>query len=180
NASVRGTDSGDVSGTARLFSVEQARQFTSELQASYVTMYQDMANGLLNILRLYADAPQTAVIVGQNKAPMLKQWKSANLMGVDQVVCQIGSTALNTMAGRMQAASDLGARGLLTTPQQYLDVQRTGNLEAETDPQELMMLHIRKENESLAKGINPLVAFTDNDALHLQCHNAGPSMPRWR
>lgn len=177
NASVRGTDSGETSGTARLFSVEQARQFTSELQASYVTMYQDMANGLLNILRLYADAPQTAIIVGKNKAPFLKQWKSADLLGVDQVVCQIGSTAMNTMAGRMQAADTLASRALLKSPQEYLDVQRTGNLEAETDPQEMVMLHIREENESLAQGINPTVAFTDNDPLHLEWHYAGPSMP---
>jgi hypothetical protein len=177
NPSVRGTDGSDVSGTARLFSVEQARQFTSELQASYVNMYQDLANGLLTILRLYAKSPQTAAIVGKNKAPMLRQWQGTDLHGVDQVICQIGSTALNTMAGRMQAAQDLTQRGLLTTPQQYLDVQRTGNLEAETDPQEMVELHIREENEQLAQGNNPAVVFTDNDAMHLQWHMAVPAMP---
>jgi hypothetical protein len=177
NPSVRGTDGSDVSGTARLFSVEQARQFTSELQASYVSMYEGLANGLLNILRLYAKSPQTAVIVGKNKAPFLKQWQGTDLQGVDQVICQIGSTALNTLAGRMQAATDLSQRGLLQSPQDYLDVQRTGNLEAETDPQEMVLLHIREENESLAQGINPPVAFTDNDALHLEWHMAVPAMP---
>jgi len=176
NPSVRGTDGSDVSGTARLFSVEQARQFTSELQASYVNTYEAMANGLLNILRLYAKTPQTAIIVGKNKAPLLKQWQAEDLQGVDQVVCKIGSTALNTMAGRMQAAQDLNQRGLLTA-QQYLDLSRTGELEAETDPQELAELHIREENELLAQGVNPPVVFTDNDAEHLVWHQAVPSLP---
>lgn len=176
NPSVRGTDGSDTSGTARLFSVEQARQFTSELQASYIDMYQKIANGLLTILKLYANSPQTAIIVGKNKAPFLRTWQGSNLQGVDQVTCQIGSTALNTMAGQLQAAQDLNSRGLLT-PEQYLEVARTGNLETETDPIELVTLHIRGENEQLSQGVVPPVVFTDNDAEHLKWHRSVPSMP---
>jgi hypothetical protein len=155
NASVRGQAPVEWSGAAQALAVEQARQFTSDLQRSATDAYEKCANGLLGILKTMVDSPRVTRIVGPNKQAMLKEWQSTDLQGVSMAQCSISSTVTNTMAGRLQVAGDLLAKGLISA-EQYLEILRTGELEAVTDPTEFAQLLIREENEQcLGASIHP-------------------------
>lgn len=164
NASVRGQAPVEWSGAAQALAVEQARQFSSALQAAATDAYEKAANGLLAILKEKVNSPRVTRIVGQNKQAMLREWQGADLQGVSLVQCSTSSTALGTIAGRLQVGGDLLAKGNITA-QQYLSILRTGDLEAETDPAEMQNLRIQSENEMLQQGQTPVVTYGDGDHL---------------
>lgn len=164
NATVKGQAPVEWSGSAMLLQTEQARQFTSPLQRSSAEGYEGLANLLLAILKKEVNSPRVTRIVGENKRAMLQEWQSSNLAPIELVQCNIGSSVLNTIAGRIQVAADLMAKGLLTA-QQYLEILRTGELEADTDPIEMRMLRIRMEGELLRTGQNPVVTYGDGNHL---------------
>lgn len=164
NAAVRGQAPSQWSGSASLFAVEQARNFTSDLQRSATEAWEKSANGLLAILKTKVNSPRITRIVGENKQAILREWQGSDLQGVSLVECNISSTALNTLAGKMQAADTLLSQRDIT-PQQYLEIQRTGTLEEDTDPLEFQELRIHSENEALLQGQNPVVTYGDGDHL---------------
>jgi hypothetical protein len=78
----------------------------------------------------------------------------------------------NTTAGRAQVAENLLQMGVLKTPEQYLQVMNTGNLdtmiEGEIDENET----IRGENERLINGEDIIAIAIDNHSLHIREHKA--------
>jgi hypothetical protein len=78
----------------------------------------------------------------------------------------------NTTAGRVQMAEQLLQMGLITSPEQYINVINTGNLDLLTEKESNELDTIKGENEFLLKGEEVMAVATDDHALHIREHKA--------
>lgn len=76
----------------------------------------------------------------------------------------------NTTAGRAQVAENLLQMGLIDSPEKYLMVMNTGNLDYLTEGKMDEMTTIKGENEAMVRGEEVIAIFSDNHALHIKEH----------
>ena len=94
-----------------------------------------------------------------------------NLEGISRVKVNSANPLTKTGAGRMEIAKDLlGAGNMIKTPEQYLGVLTTGNLEPlyQHDNSERMLM--LAENEQLMEGNPQPVVMTDDHPIHVLEH----------
>jgi hypothetical protein len=78
----------------------------------------------------------------------------------------------NTTAGRAQIAENLLQMGLIKSPEKYLMVLNTGNLDYLMEGEMNELDTINAENEALLKGDEVISVITDDHALHIKEHKA--------
>jgi hypothetical protein len=168
---LRGTPpTGVTSGTAMAYLQAQALVFNSPLQQSYISLIERVATGIINTLKTYANTKRIATIVGASKKSYVVDFTGQDLEGIERVTVQVGNPAMDTAAGKIQVADSLLQKGMVTTPQEYIAVLRTGDLDTMTDATEKELILIRQENEFLVDG-NPVIADpNDNHPLHIREH----------
>lgn len=76
----------------------------------------------------------------------------------------------NTTAGRAQVAENLLQMGLIESPEKYLMVMNTGNLDYLTEGKMDEMMTIKGENEAMVRGEEVIAIFSDHHALHIKEH----------
>jgi len=91
-----------------------------------------------------------------------------------------GNPLSKTLAGRLEVAKDLLSNGLVTTPQEYLQVLSTGTLQPLVEAELAVMNLIRSENEDLQDGKPVSSLITDKHDLHIQEHLTLLSSPESR
>ena len=171
NSVIRGNPEASLeSGAALAMVASQAVIFTSGLQESYVGLVEDVGTGCLDTLKTFAKYPQMAEIAGKDNSSFMQEFVGNDLSGIDGVTVETANATLATAAGRTNMADKLLEKGLVTSAKQYLEVVETGNIEPliESDISQLEL--IRKENEMIREGKNPVVLQTDHPILHLQEH----------
>ena len=77
-------------------------------------------------------------------------------------------------------ANQLLQTGLIKTPEQYLQVVNTGNLEPLTEHDTAQLMLIRAENEALTNGQAVTLLATDDDRLHVLEHSCVLNNPEVR
>jgi len=165
------------SGAALALVQSMAIQYNSGLQHSYTRMLEKVGTGIINMLKKYASAPRVALISGISNKAYLKQFKGADLELVDRVIVDVGNPMSKTLAGRMQIADTLMERGLVKSPEQYIQVIEIGRVEPLIEGDQLEVMRIREENEKLASGEQVQAVYTDNHWLDIREHKnviAGP------
>lgn len=163
--------SADMSGTAMAFMASQAITFNNSLQANANMLLEGMGTCMVNILKDYATVPRLAVIVGIQDRPQLKEFVGSDLEKISNVVCDATSALSKTMAGKIAIADNLLAvPGMIKSPQEYLTLLKTGNLEPMTRSVTSTNFLIAKENEWMLEGKDPNVIRTDNHQQHIQEH----------
>lgn len=160
------------SGAALALVQSMALQFVSGLQQSYVRLIEDCGNAIIQILKDYANTPKVAALVGKNNKMLLKEFTGEDLRSINRVVVDVGNPLARTVAGRVQMAEQMMQMGIIKDPTQYLQVINTGRLEPMYEGDLSHQLLVRRENEWLAEGRDPIVAPTDLHALHIQEHTA--------
>ena len=163
---------GITSGTAMAYLQAQALVFNSPIQQSYISLLERSATGLFNLLKAFADTKRMITITGQSKASYAVEFSGDDLSGISRVIVSAGNPATKSEAGKMQTAGDLMQRGLINTPQEYIEVLNTGDLESMTEAVQKELILIRRENEQLMKGLPVVVAPGDNHPLHIREHQA--------
>lgn len=158
------------SGTALALVQSQALQFVSGLQQSYIQLLEDVGTGLINLLKDFANVPRIAAISGINNRTEMKEFKSDDINSVNRVVVDVGNALMQTTAGRAQVAENLLQMGLIDTPETYLAVMSTGNLDFMTDSKTDEMTLIKSENEAMINGEEVIALFSDIHALHIKEH----------
>jgi hypothetical protein len=93
-----------------------------------------------------------------------------DLSQVNRVIVDIGNPVARTNAGKLQIASDLLQYGLVKTPEQYVSVLTTGQLNTMTDETENTLILIKDENERLMEGQEVPVLSIDQHILHIKGH----------
>ena len=127
-------------------------------------------------LRLYAryggTSPRPLAIVGKFNRVYMDQFIATDLEVVDRVLVQTGNALAKTPSGRKAIAEDLLGKGMIRTPEEYLNVLSTGQIESllEYDQAELSL--IREENSTLIDGGQAVVSGVDNHVLHIREHHS--------
>ena len=171
---------GEMSGTAMALSASTSIQFTQEFQQSYIHCLEQLGESIISIYQTYADIPRTITIVGKSKTQYIKEFNRDDLADIDRVTVDIGSPMATTAAGKVQIAQDLVNMQMISTPEEYLQVLQTGDLDPLLEGDTAELMNIRAENEEFIEGRRVPVIVTDNHLLHIQEHKAVLASPEAR
>lgn len=173
NSVARGNPEASLKSGAALALVQSmALQFVSGLQQSYVKLIEDCGTALIQILKDYANTPKVVALVGKSNKMLLKEFTGDDLNSINRVVVDVGNPLAKTIAGRVQIAEQMMQMGIIKDPTQYFQVMNTGRLEVMFEGDVSQQLLVRKENEWLSEGKNPIVSPLDIHAFHIQEHRA--------
>lgn len=158
-------------GTALALVQSMALQFISGLQQQYVQLVEDIGSGLINMLKDFAAVPRIAMISGKsNRTYVETMFSGVDLSQVNRVIVDMGNPMAQTTAGKLQIASDLLQYQLVKTPEQYISVLTTGQLNTITDDTQNSLILIKDENEKLMEGQEIPVMSVDQHLLHIKGH----------
>lgn len=172
-----------MSGTAMALLQQQAILSSSGIQLSYTKLLENVGSGLIELLQTFALVPRIATIAGKSKKSMLKTFTADDLKGIGRVVIDSANPLTKTTAGRTEIANQLLSapppmpNSYIKTPEQYIGVLATGNLEALYQHDNANRMLMIAENELLMEGGTIPVLLTDDDTTHIlehQCVLASP------
>lgn len=173
NSVVRGQPEANLkSGAALALMASMAIQFTQEFQQSYIHALEGIGTSIINIYRTYANRPRTLAIVGKSKRPYMKQFTRDDIAFIDRVSVDVGSPLAKTTAGKLQIAENMMQMGLIKTPEDYISVITTGQLDSMMEGDTAELLYVQSENEMMQNGEDPQVVATDSHMLHIQEHKS--------
>jgi len=173
NSVARGQPEASLKSGAALALIDaKAVQFASSLIHSYHQMIEAVGTGILNLLRDFAQTERVISVIGIHNATHLKNFKAEDLSEIDRVVVESTNPVLNTFAGRVEMADKLLAGGLLTTPEEYINVLQTGQVESLLEAENAQLSKVRDESESLLQGGGAFASPYDNHVLHIKEHHA--------
>jgi hypothetical protein len=158
------------SGNALALLQSMSLQSQSGLQQSYVQMVEGVGTGLIKMLQRFASVPRIAMIVGKHNRLEMKEFSGDDLSKITRVIVDMGNPLANTTAGKVEMAEQLLQMGLIKTPEQYLMVIKTGELDVMTEDTISELLCIKSENEDLVDGISVQALMTDQHSLHIKEH----------
>lgn len=177
----RGNAPATMSGTAMALLQQQAIQFSSGIQLSYTLMLERVGTGLIELLQTFAVVPRIAMIAGKSKRSMMRYFSNQNLKGISRVIVDSANPLTKTSAGRVEIANNLLATpNMIKTPQQYIGVLTTGNLEPLYQHDESQRMNIAIENESLMEGKQVIAILTDDHPTHILEHSCVLNSPEAR
>lgn len=168
------------SGSALALVASQSLQSLQGYQARYVQLLEDVGSGIIEILKEYATVPRIATIVGKMNIPYMREFKKDDLSNISRVIVDMGNPLSKTTAGKAQIADTLLQYGMITSPDQYIQVISTGRLDNVTDPKLRQLMLISQENESMQNGQPVPVLMTDNHGMHVQEHKTLLDSPEAR
>lgn len=181
NSVARGNPEANLKSGAALAMVQSmAIQFSMGLQQSYSQLVEDLGTGTIKMLQTFASVPRVAIISGKSNRPLMREFTSDDLSGIQRVTVDMGNPTLRTTAGRVNMADAFMERGLIENPDQYLQVVNTGKLEPVIEGKQAALMLMRGENEQLSEGIAQRVLVTDNHAKHILEHSVVLSNPEIR
>lgn len=158
------------SGNALALVQSMSLQFISGLQQSYVKLIEDVGTGLIQMLQDFASVPRIATIVGKANRTYMKEFTGADLSQINRVIVDVGNPLAKTAAGRVQMAEQMLQMNLIKTPEQYMMVVKTGNLETMTDGIDRQLLLVKAENEKLVAGEMVQAIDIEPHSLHIKEH----------
>lgn len=177
----RGNAPNNMSGTAMALLQQQAIQSTSGVQMSYTFALENVGTAKIELLQTFAVVPRVAMIAGKSKKSMLKSFSNKDLNGIGRVYVDRANPLTKTGAGRMEIANNLlAAPNMISTPEQYLGVLTTGNLEPLYQRDNSQRMLILSENENLMEGKPVQALMTDNHPTHILEHSCVLDSPEAR
>jgi hypothetical protein len=185
NSAVRGDPDKGMPAQAMAFLQAQAIQFHSGLQRGFQRLREQVRTANIELLKRYGNSKRVALISGKATGYLRKEFTSDDLKDIDRVTVEAVNPALRTMAGRMNIADTLLAKGLVTSAAEYLTLITTGKLEPMYEGAEANLLRIRRNKELLQQGIglppamlgpdgnpvmdaNGLMQFADDGKTHVR------------
>jgi hypothetical protein len=183
NSTVRGNPEASLkSGNSLALIVAQATQFAGMLEGSLQEAQENTATGIIISLRDFSRSKRVANIVGAANRSFRKEFTpEKDLASIQRIVLEPVNPLSKTISGRLELANNLQQQGLTKTPEQYLTVLRTGQLDPALESSgSFEMLNIRAEGEYLQEG-KPLVAIiSDQHLTHIREHLALLATPEAR
>lgn len=180
NSVARGNPEASLKSGAALALVQSmAIQFNSKLQKAYASHIESMGTGVIQMLATFPQTKRMVEIAGKANRSYMKAFEAKDLQTISRVSVDMGNPLARTTAGKVQMAEDLMSKGLVNA-EQYVQVLTTGNLEPMTEGKNAELMLIVSENELLADGKPPIVAITDDHALHIQEHKSVLASPESR
>lgn len=181
NATVRGNPEANLrSGSALALVQSMAIQYNSGLQQAYAQLLEDVSTATVKTLQKFGSIPRVAAITGKNNRTYLKKFTGEDLNKVTRFVVDVANPLARTTAGKLEIATEMLRNGVVKTPQEYLMVLKTGNLDPlyEGEFQELTL--IKSENEKLAAGDSAQATLVDSHIEHIKEHRSVLASPEAR
>lgn len=150
-------------------------QYNSRGQASYAHVLERSRTGMLKLLKRFAKSKRIAVLGGVANGYEYKAWTAEDLDGVDRFIVEAVSPLNQTYAGKVDAAHELLAQGMVTK-EEYLAVRETGRLEPAFEGSVAMEMGVRKEKQMLIKGIG-LAPLDEKASTLASLKNGGKPVP---
>lgn len=161
------------SGTALALVQSTSLQYMSGLQQQYVRLMEDVATGLVNLLKAFAHTPRMVMLAGiANKNYIEKEFTADDLSEINRITVEVANPLSQTHAGRAQIATDLLQYGVIKTPEQYLTVLTSGRLDVMIDPVQRHTNLSRSENEKMMLGLPVRAVALDDHVQHIKEHQA--------
>lgn len=177
----RGNAPATMSGTAMALLAQQAIQFSSGVQLSRTLLQENVGTAIIELNQTYAVVPRVAMIAGKSKRSLMRYFKGSDLNGVSRVICDTANPLTKTSAGRIEIANNLLAtEGMIKTPQQYIGVLTTGNLEPLYEHEQSQLNLMRAENERMMEGGQVQAFLTDDHPNHILEHSCVLNSPEAR
>ncbi len=183
NSTVRGNPEASLkSGNSLALIVAQATQFSGMLEASLQAAQEATATGIIISLRDFSRSKRVANIVGAANRSFRKEFSpETDLAGIQRIVIEPVNPLSKTISGRLELANNLQQQGMIKTPEQYLTVLRTGQLDPALESSGAFeMLNIRAEGENLRDGKPVIAIISDQHLTHIREHLAGLATPEAR
>lgn len=161
-------------------------QFISGFFRAASEAHQDLSNHIIDLYRKFSSGEQEIAILGKDQAVETMKWQSSSLDPIYTVRCEQSDPAANTYGGKLDKAEALlGAKtadgkSMLSSPQEYLTLVETGQMEPMLAADEAGLSRIRKENSMISRGILPVALVTDSHALDINEHMVIASDPEMR
>lgn len=170
-----------MSGTAMALLAQQAIQFSSGVQLSRTLLQENVGTAIIELLQTFAVVPRVAMIVGKSKRSQMKSFKGSDLKGIGRVIVDTANPLTKTSAGRVEIANNLlAAPNMIKTPEQYISVLTTGNLEPLYEHEQSQVNLIRAENERLMDSGSVQAFLTDDHPIHILEHSCVLNSPEAR
>ena len=167
------------SGAALALVHSMAIQFSQGQQESYTQLVEDVGTATINILKTYAKTKRVATITGKSNKQYLKHFTGDDIADVSRCTINVGNPLTRTTAGKVNLAEQLISHGLIKTPEEYLQVVQTGQLEPLVEGETAELMAIREENEGLASAGTEqdlsdgvIAVLTDDHNLHIREHKS--------
>jgi hypothetical protein len=157
-----------------------AVQYMSGFQQSWAELLEDCGTAILKLLKTYAKTERMIAMAGKVNRGAMQSFTGSDLERVERVVVDVGNPMSKTTAGKLQMADQLLERGLIKTPQEYMNVMNAGTLEPLTEAPQAELDLIRQENERMMDGSQVQAIVGDSHVLHMQEHKALLSNPEVR
>jgi carbon monoxide dehydrogenase subunit G len=168
------------SGAALALVQSMAIQFNSGLQKAYARQVENIGTAVVKILAKFPKTKRIVEIAGKANRTYLKEFSAADLAGISRVTVDLGNPLSRTTAGKVQMAEDLLSNKLIETGDQYIQVLTTGTLEPLIEGKQAELMLIASENDMMSEGKKPVVAVTDDHALHIREHKVVLASPEAR
>jgi hypothetical protein len=137
------------SGAAFALLDSKSIQSTSVFQTRYNEFKARVGTIALKVLQAHANSERVIALVGKKNKARMVNWSAEDIAGIDRVVVEAGSPLQRSLAGKVQIADAMRESGLVTTPQEYLTVIETGQVDPLTSSLESQLSIISDENERL-------------------------------
>jgi hypothetical protein len=170
SAITRGQLTKDLSGTAMALLDSKSVQQASHLINSYTSLLEQSGTFILRTLRSFAKSERVIAILGKHNQAYQHHFTGDDLEFVDRVVVDTTNPYTKTAAGRRELADTMLGKGLIRTPEEYLNVVNTGQIETLLESEHSQLSLVRDENESLMTGGPAFALPIDNHQLHVREH----------
>jgi hypothetical protein len=159
------------SGNALALLAAQAYQFNSGLDANYNTAAERCANAILKLLKHFGSVDRDLFLVGKSQASYTKTYNpQRDLASVARVKVSQVSAVSKTIYGKVELADNMLQQGMIETPEDYLAVRETGNLDRISQTKADSAHAIDAENEALLELELVPVLITDDHQAHIKRH----------
>lgn len=181
NAAARGDPEANVkSGKMQGMLQALAVQFANKLQRNYAGTLNDIGNFLLFLFTRFATSERVTTLLGKDLVAKSLRWSGDKFRNISAVVVEQVDPAMRTLGFKLEQADKLLSTGTLTDPAAYVEVLKTGNLNAVLQRRMAQEKLIRDENSDLMRGLDCPVLVTDMHDLHIEAHDELLCSPKIR
>lgn len=148
----------------------KADEYQDGLRKGFLSYLAEAATFELRILKRYASEPRIAQIAGKAKQWMAKSYSAESLAQVDAISVEAVGVASRTLAGKFGMLETFNNFGVPLTPEQIVELTRTGQYESDFDAAITNRLRIKEENELLMDGQVPPLLMARTHWLDIPEH----------
>ena len=177
---------GKLSGSAYALIDAKFLESVVGLQRAFKSFASKVFTAIVQLYKQYAAVERVVQIAGKSNKVYSHKFSGESLKRILRVDIELADPLSRTTSGRLALAEmllkipDADGSMMIKTPEQLIQLVRTGRLEPLTESQGKELDNIKAENEMLGDGKLPQVADTDNPVQHIKEHMCVLSSPEAR